>query len=255
MTTRKNDASGSPNLYRFGRRHEAPFKLIAFPYGGASYPVFAGWSDLLSPAIELWAVCPPGRGPRLNKASFTELTPMVDAAYDWVSPLLDTEYFFLGHSLGSLVAFELTRKIRRGGGRLPNRLFVSGASSPDRIDPPKTSHLPEREFKERLKEINGTPPEILDHAELMDLLLPALRADFQILENYDYRPEPPLECPITAFGGTNDPEVSVADVQAWTKETNGRFQAQIYDGDHFFIHEHYAEMIKIINRSLPPDLL
>jgi medium-chain acyl-[acyl-carrier-protein] hydrolase len=139
--------------------------------------------------------------------------------------------------MGALVSFELARFLRTQHARSPVHLFVSGRrapKSPD-LDPPIHA-LSERMFIEELKHFNGTPKETFEHKELLSLVLPILRADFELCETYLYSPAPPLNCPISVFGGDKDPKVSPADLDAWRDETNDYFRLRILPGDHFFLH-------------------
>ena len=118
--------------------------------------------------------------------------------------------------MGALLSFELTRHLRRSNAVEPSQLFVSGHRSPQLPFRGDAIHaLPETEFINTLRSMNGTPEKVLEHAELMQLTLPALRADFAICETYNYLAEPPLACPISAFGGTQDPKVSRPELEAW----------------------------------------
>ncbi|PMB02411.1 hypothetical protein CEN45_08485 [Fischerella thermalis CCMEE 5198] len=98
--------------------------------------------------------------------------------------------------------------------------------------------------------VNGTPQDILDNAELMELLLPILRADFAVTETYDYIPEPPLNCPITAFGGLQDQRVSIDDLEAWRTQTESTFVLKMFPGDHFFLHSAQSLLLHTLAERL-----
>ncbi len=143
----------------------------------------------------------PGRESRLRDPCFTGLEPLVQA----LPPYLDMPYAFFGHSLGALIGFELARALVRESRPGPVHLFVSDHSAPQIQNPdPPIHQLPEPDFIKKLRHLNGTPGEVLQHAELMALLLPVLRADFAINETYVYIPGSLLDCPISAFGGLQD---------------------------------------------------
>jgi medium-chain acyl-[acyl-carrier-protein] hydrolase len=110
--------------------------------------------------------------------------------------------------------------------------------------------LPEAEFMNELRRLNGTPKEVLEHEELMQLMLPILRADFTICETYDYGPEPPLDCPITAFGGFRDESVTPDRVEAWREQTRATFLVHMLSGDHFFLHSAQAILLQILSQEL-----
>jgi len=169
---------------------------------------------------------------------YTQLSPLVEALAQALAPLLDRPFAFFGHSLGALVSFELARRIRRQYGVHPVRLFVSAGRAPQILHRGLPIHtLPDKEFLMELRRLNGTPSELLDHAELMELMLPLLRADFAVYETYQYSSEAPLNCPISAFGGLQDNKVSDSDLDAWRVQTSVSFSLRMFPGDHFFLKQ------------------
>jgi medium-chain acyl-[acyl-carrier-protein] hydrolase len=114
----------------------------------------------------------------------------------------------------------------------------------------KTYDLPEPEFIEELRRLNGTPAEVLEHPELMELVLPLLRTDFALTQNYEYEEGPPLNCSIVAFGGTQDKEVSRVSLEAWRAQTTELFKLYMYPGDHFFLHSSQPRLLEVISREL-----
>jgi medium-chain acyl-[acyl-carrier-protein] hydrolase len=112
------------------------------------------------------------------------------------------------------------------------------------------AHLPEREFLERLRQLNGTPRQILENEELLGVLLPTLRADFAAFESYTYTPEPPLPCAINAWGGIQDEGIGYDRLEAWRLHTSGPFELQMFPGDHFFLHTSQALLLKALAQGL-----
>jgi medium-chain acyl-[acyl-carrier-protein] hydrolase len=166
-------------------------------------------------------------------------------------PHLDRPFAFFGHSLGALVAFELSREIRRQHDLLPVHLFVSGCGAPQSLYPhPPIGMLPDTAFLEELRQLNGTPAEVLEHEELMQLLLPTLRADFTARETYAYADEPPLDCPISAFGGMQDGRVERDRLEAWRDQTSGPFSLHTFPGGHFFLHSSQSLLLQTLSHAL-----
>ncbi|NER81855.1 MAG: thioesterase, partial [Leptolyngbya sp. SIO1D8] len=164
---------------------------------------------------------------------------------------LNKPFVFLGHSMGGLTSFEVARSLRRIQACSPKHLFVSGRRAPQIPDSDPPIHtLSDSDFIEELRRLNGTPEAVLANEELMQLLLPVLRADFAVLASYTYRSELPLNCPITAFGGLQDPDVSSEMLEAWQKQTAAVFAMQMFLGDHFFIHTAQPLLLKSLSRSL-----
>lgn len=149
--------------------------------------------------------------------------------------------------MGALIAFELAHRLAQEDLRSPSALIVSAAQPPHRMTRSVPMHrLPGPEFVAALREMKGTPDEVLEHAELMELLLPTLRADFELCEMYSFRDRPPLTCDVIAFGGTEDPNVTAQDLDAWRELTTGAFASRRFAGDHFFLETHGEAMLKHI---------
>ena len=217
---------------------QSRLRLFCLPYAGAGALIFHKWSDALPRDIEVCPIQLPGRGTRLTEPPFTKLPGLIEALARVLVPLLDKPFAFFGHSLGALIGFELARQIRRQHGLHPVRLFVSAGRAPQiphRTQPIHT--LPDNEFLTELRRLNGTPRELLDHEELMEVMLPIVRADFALYETYLYSAEPPLNCPISAFGGLQDRRISASDLEAWRSQTSASFSLRMFPGDHFFLKE------------------
>lgn len=220
---------------------QAETRLFIFPYAGGTPAAFANWS---AEKIETSIAHYPGRGSRYNESPINKLITLVDKITDAIQPLLDKPFIFFGHSMGGVIAFELIRHLRQLKLPQPNILFVSACSAPQLPDPHPPIHaLPDAEFIKSLQELNGIPAEVVYHSELMELLLPTLRADFEAIESYQFNPnELSLDCPIIAFGGLDDPRVSRERLEGWALHTNN-FKAQYFPGDHFFINMNKGAII------------
>ncbi|MEA5503587.1 thioesterase domain-containing protein [Halotia wernerae UHCC 0503] len=229
---------------------QAKLRLFCFPYAGGSATIFRTWFSNLPNTVEVCPVQIPGRGSRLMEAPFTQILPLVRTLGKTLLPYLDKPYAFFGHSLGALISFELARYFRRQCNSHPVHLFVSARQAPHIPDPSPMHTLPEIELLEELHHLNGTPKEILKNAEMMQLLLPLLQADLAVDETYVYTTEPPLESPITVFGGLQDPETSCDDLEAWHKHTNSSFSIKMFTGDHFFINTIQPLLLQAISQEL-----
>ncbi|MEU4159269.1 alpha/beta fold hydrolase [Actinoplanes sp. NPDC026670] len=232
-------------------RPDAGTRLVCLPYAGGSAAMYHTWDQLVPNDVE---VCPaelPGRGRRIGEQPFSRLPPLVHALADAMKPLLDRPFALFGHSLGGLVAFELTRLLRRRGWPLPRNLFVSASAAPARHREPVLHNFSDAELKTRLRSLNGTPPEILDNDELMELILPVIRADFAVLESYEYQQELPLDVPITVFGGIHDRTVRPSQLEGWRSQST-RPHLRLLPGDHFFIHPMASEVVRLVVADLTP---
>lgn len=229
---------------------QAQLRLFCFPYAGGGAQIFRPWPDSLPPTVEVCAIELPGRGTRLKHASFTRIEPLVEAIALALLPMLDKPFAFFGHSMGALVSFELARLLRKQSSLRPRHLFVSGRRAPQIPNLEIIHTLPEAELIEKLSGYNGTPSEVLKNPELMELFLPILRADFEVLETYVYKNEPAFDFPITAFGGLQDAEVTRQDLEAWANHTTAAFDLQMFPGNHFFIHSDQKLLLEALTSQL-----
>jgi medium-chain acyl-[acyl-carrier-protein] hydrolase len=238
-------------FYRPLATGSADLRLFCFPYAGAGPNIFRRWARLLPPSVEVCGVVLPGRAYRLDERPRVRLGALAD---ELVSVLLEQPagpFAFFGHSFGGLLCFEVARRLHRRGASLPAELFVSACPPPHSTPAePDVHRLPDRAFKERLRELGGTPTPVLECLELMDLLLPALRADLTAFETHDHEPGPPLPVRITVFGGASDPLVDEETLDGWRRYTCERFAVRVFPGDHFFLHSDEEAVVAAVAAAL-----
>jgi medium-chain acyl-[acyl-carrier-protein] hydrolase len=229
----------------------AALRLFCFPYAGGAANIFHSWSQSLPSSVEVCPVQLPGRGNRLPEPAFTGLELLVETAARELLPFFDKPFAFFGHSMGAIISFELANRLRLEQRREPVHLFVSGRHAPQiPEDETPTYNLPEKDFLDELRRLKGTPAEVLEHAELMQLMLPVLRADFELIQTYRFAARPLLDCPITAFGGMEDTEVTRESLEAWREMTTGAFKLRMLPGDHFFLNIARPLFLQTLARDL-----
>ncbi len=228
----------------------ARLRLFCFPYAGAGPAVYKPWADLLPPSIELVGVHYPGREARAGEAPLADFGQLVDQLRGAMLPYLNLPFAFFGHSMGAYVSFELCKALKRGHGLQPEHLFLSGAGAPHTPESTPIHQLPSREFLTQVIRLNGIPKEVLGSPELLSYLLPILRADFTACERYSSDPAATLSCPLTVFGGRQDPRVSAARIDAWRDYADLSIAVDMFDGDHFFLHEQRSLLLGKIVRQL-----
>jgi medium-chain acyl-[acyl-carrier-protein] hydrolase len=224
--------------------------LFCLPFAGGGASMFREWPAGLPAGIEVCPVLLPGREGRFGEPAIGDLDALVDPLLEGLLPHLEGPFALFGHSMGGLIAFEVADRLRRRG-VTPAWFFASGVRAPHlprRPDPRYT--LPDDQFLAAVRQLNGTPPELLDNPEIMSLMLPTLRTDFQLAETYRYRARPPLECPVATFGGRDDPEVPREDLEAWRQQAAGHFEMHLLPGDHFFITPFRDEVLALIGQRL-----
>ena len=233
----------------------ARMRLFCFPYAGGSPQVFKSWADRLPAETEVFSILLPGRGARLFDPLYSDMDTLVPTIAKEIKPHLEKPFVFFGHSMGAMIGFELTHLLLEQHNRRPLHLILSGRFSPEHKSPRRPLHnLEDKELIEELKRLNGTPRELLEHEEMMELMLGSLRADFSVCETYRYQPKQPLPCPLTVFGGHEDPDVAEHQLVTWKNYTTGPFELEMFDGDHFFIQSNEVLVLKRINQILAPIL-
>ena len=246
-------SNSSPDSWIEGRKPnpQARLRLFCVPYAGGAASVFRNWSDGLPAEIEVCPVQLPGRGTRLMEPPFSQLSPLIGALAKALLPLLDKPFALFGHSLGSLVSFELARELGAKHQVRPVRLFVSAGPAPQIPHRGFPIHsLPEKDFSAELHRLNGTPQELLNDKELMEIVFPSLRADFALYEGYKYSSAAPLNCPISAYGGLSDQKVKHNDLEAWRDQTSVSFSIRTFPGDHFFLKTAESLLLRALSNEL-----
>ncbi len=230
---------------------QADLRLFCFPYAGGSAQIFRPWSNQLSNMLEVYPIELPGHGRRRKETPFRDFQTLLNAIVPVIIPDLDKPFAFFGHSMGALIAFELACKLRDQGQPLPSHLFVSGRRAPQLQDKnPPTYNLTDEELVKKLHWLKGTSSSLLDDPEMMQLMLPILRADFTVCETYQYIKKAPLPCPITAFGGWRDPASRRGGLQGWREHTTANFTKKTFPGNHFFLHSAQTHLLKFLNQQL-----
>lgn len=222
-------------------------RLFCFPYAGGGVGTYRLWSNYLPEDIEVCPIYLPGREVRYKEPAFTRLSPLVRVLAHVLRSTLDVPFALFGHSMGALISFELARYLRETHMPEPIHLFVSAHWAPQLPARGTPMHsLSDAAFIDKLAQFGGTPREVLQQTELMQAILPALRADFTLCETYTYENGQPLSYPITAFGGEQDTLISEQELQAWHEQTQSTFTLHMLPGDHFFLRDHARELVQQI---------
>ncbi|MCH0563640.1 MULTISPECIES: thioesterase II family protein [unclassified Streptomyces] len=231
---------------RFGRTGPAETRLFCFHYAGGNASVFRGWPQDLPWYIEPVAVQLPGRADRFTETPYERMTPLIDDLVGAMEPLLDRPFALYGVSMGARVSWALTHALRERGLPGPRALFVAASVAPACDDGQWEWDGREDGLEGYVRDMGGTPVEVLEQPELLAGLLPTLRADLTVLSTHDFHPETPLDIPIHAFAGTEDPEAHPARMEDWSRETRDRFSLTPVPGGHFFDDEGRHQVVREI---------
>jgi len=237
-------------IVRYQPNDQARMRLFCFPYAGGRASIFRSWQDALPSDVELCGIQPPGREDRLAEPAYTRLTPLIQTLAEAIYPYLDRPFAFYGHSMGALVSFELARQLRRVYDRHPVRLYLAAYRAPQLPNPNiKIYRLPSEVFKVILR-ADGIPETVLQNEELMQVMLPTLRADYELCDTYEYREEAPLACPFSLFGGLEDVRISQADIEAWPIHSRATCDLSMLPGSHLFLHTAQDLLLVEISQNL-----
>ncbi|GJM39774.1 MAG: hypothetical protein DHS20C20_00560 [Ardenticatenaceae bacterium] len=227
----------------------AVLRLFCLPHAGGGAGAYRTWVDELAPEIEVLPVQLPGRETRFLERPYESIESLLDALVEEIRPLLNKPFAFFGHSLGALVGFELARRLRNEG-CFPERIFVSGYGAPHLpVKLPPMHHLDDVAFANALRELDTVPTAVLDNDELFALLLPMLRADFSVYEQYQFLQDVPLACPITMLGGEADPLVPSENLAAWSAHTTQPGGMHLFSGDHFYLQGEETAVLQLIRQT------
>ncbi|HEY1920544.1 MAG TPA: thioesterase domain-containing protein [Streptosporangiaceae bacterium] len=231
----------------------APLRLICFPYAGGTPSAFRRWPAALGPGAQVIGVLYPGRGTRLGEEPRRELGPLVAEIADALIECgLARDYLTFGHSMGALVAYEVSCELRRRGQPGPLHAFVSASRAPQ-LYGGETSHaLPDDELWRLIRGLGGVPGGDTLPDSYLTRRLPVLRADLSACERYRWQPRPPLDCPMTAFCATDDPIAGAGQVAAWRACTSRSFVQHTVPGDHFFVTTAPQPLLRQLGDELRP---
>jgi surfactin synthase thioesterase subunit len=236
-----------PTLDAKSRDH---LRLFCFPHAGGGVLAYRKWIGAI-PGVAVIPVLLPGRETRWAESAFDDMRELVDAMTSAIRPLTDVPYAFFGHSMGSGIAFELPRSLRRLGVPQPKILIVSSARAPQcRVDQSGKPEPSDEELIEELRGLGGVPSTLFENADALQLTITLLRADSRLYRNYIYQPDAPLAIPIAVYGGAGDSSVAPEDLDRWRQQTTASFIRREFDGGHFYLQSNPDAVLEALRRDL-----
>ncbi|CAM5273071.1 thioesterase [Streptomyces californicus] len=234
-------------LRRYRPVDQPRVRLVCFAHAGGGPSAFRTWPASLPSDVEVLVVRYPGRQDRVAEPCLERMEPMVEAVTEALTPLRDRPLVLFGHSMGAWIAYEVAQ-------RIPVRaLLVSGQVPPSRRSSARpgsarrgdaSAGLSDAALIEEVKRLGGYDAQLFEDPELRDLVLPPIRADFTLVQNYRAARPSLLGCPVRAFYGEDDTDSRADDVDAWAEVTTGPFTAHRFPGGHFYLADHEAALLR-----------
>jgi surfactin synthase thioesterase subunit len=259
--SKMSDYSASDDLWlrRYHPVRSPVARLVCLPHAGGSAPFFRPVSAALfpnpggpSPDVDVVAVQYPGRQERRAEQPMDDIAALADRISGILLRQPELPVTLFGHSMGAILAFEVARRLEADG-HGPVRLFASGRRGPSAYRN-ETVHLrDDASILDELRRLNGTASSVLGDDELMRAALPSLRADYKAAETYMSAPEAIVSCPISVLTGDDDPKTTIKEAKDWAKHTTGSFDTHVFAGGHFFLTDHSAEIIKLLQQHFEAE--
>lgn len=229
-------------------------RLVCFPHAGGSATAYTHLARTLPADFDVVSVQYPGRQDRYLEAPFTALAPLVEAVAQELAHELAADparpYALFGHSMGALVAFETARLLARGELPGPQRLFLSGRGAPAPTADTHYHLYDDADVLAEVRRLGGTDQAMLDNPEILEMVLPALRADYRALSTYSWHGGEPLAASMTALVGDRDPMVTVQEARTWREHTSGDFALKVFPGGHFYLADHIGQVAAAVTEGL-----
>ncbi|MEO6087650.1 MAG: alpha/beta fold hydrolase [Umezawaea sp.] len=219
--------------------------LVCLPFAGAGASAFGHWQALAGDEVDVRPVRLPGRERRIDEEPYRDVRTAVEGLLPDVT---GSRVALFGHSLGAVLAYELAVALQDTTEVLA--LFASGSPRPGDPRADRATGLPDDEFLARVAGFAGVTHEALDDPEMREMVLPTLRADVEMHENYLPSTESGLAVPVVAVRGEDDDLVTYEQAESWSKVAAGRFEHVELPGGHMYLAEHAPALVRLITATL-----
>lgn len=244
-------ARASNAWLRYQRPGASPrLRVVCLPHAGGAASFYRGWRQRFPADVEFVAVQYPGREDRVDEPRIEDMTRLATLIAGVLDVFIDRPLALFGHSMGAAVAYEVAWRLEQRGWPALAGLFVSGRAAPG-ARAGGTKHLGDDDtLWDEVRRLGGTDASVLGEATIRALVLPVLRSDYRVSETYQPQPGRLLACPVTAFAGDTDPEVTVDEMRRWAGLTQGAFDLRVFPGQHFYLVAEQAAVVAALLEGL-----
>ncbi len=228
--------------------------LFCFPFAGGSFYSYKEFEKYIPDYINMIGIDLPGHGRRMREPLLKDVHEMAEDIFYQIKGRLYEPYAIYGHSLGAILSYLFAQRIVKENMPYPVLMFLSGRAAPPVCKEKYVHLLPKQEFIKKVNKYGGIPNEILQEEELMDFMVPILRADFEAAGTYKYEETVPLDIPMTVMTGLKDEEVEYKEALKWQEVATEKISVRQFPGGHFFIFEHPMEIVRILCQNLEKAL-
>ncbi|MDO0923997.1 alpha/beta fold hydrolase [Streptomyces sp. TG1A-8] len=237
-------------LRRFRPAPDAAVQLVCFPHAGGAASYYMPVAAALAPRIDVVAVQYPGRQDRRHEPFVEDIGVLADHIHAALVTCADRPMAFFGHSMGAVTAFEVAMRLERSHGTGPVRLFVSGRRAPGTRRQEAVHLRTDEGILAELRALSGTNEQLLQDDEMVQMIMPAIRADYRAIESYRGSEGDVVRCPVTVLVGTEDPQVTPDEARLWSSHTTGPFDYREFSGGHFYLADHQKEINALLTERL-----
>jgi pyochelin biosynthetic protein PchC len=224
-------------LRTFRRVARPRCRLVCAPHAGGTAQAYRTWPAGLPADVEVHGVQYPGRQDRLSDPAPHSMDDLIGPIADALEPFLGEPLALFGHSMGAVVAYEVTLELEHRHGQVIDLLAVSGSRAPHERENHDRHALDDAGLIEELRRLNADFADLLDSPELLELVLPSIRADFGVVAGYLRTPPVPVRAPLLVLGGSEDPDVSPEELSRWRACAGGAFGTRVLPGGHFYLDD------------------
>ncbi|MGW2304657.1 thioesterase II family protein [Streptomyces sp. NPDC001809] len=228
-------------------------RLAVLPHAGGAASFFHAWGSAFDGDTEVLVAQYPGRQERFNEPCVDRMDVLADRVTAALLPFTDVPLTLFGHSMGASLAYEVALRLEKRHRVAPAALHVSSRKAPHRVTPRDLHQKGDDELVAELRRLGGTDPALLDDPDIRQFVLPAVRADFTLVETYGPRAATTVGCPVHAWVGDTDPNVAVRDMDAWADVAPHGFRLRVLPGGHFYLVQQHEPLMRELTGHLSGD--